>query len=127
MRNIKAYNMEESQRMVTFIFLSASILNYHFLCVLCSHIEKESTSNVFKLCHHSLKKFLSYGRLHIHSFYTLEIYMLLVIISTSWHALHYLSYHCHVLDIENKFLFGDAYSIMKRKVNQMIYVVLPLA
>jgi hypothetical protein len=47
--------------MVTIMFLSASILNYHFLCVLCSHIEKESTSNVFfKLCHHSLKKFLSH-------------------------------------------------------------------
>jgi hypothetical protein len=39
--------MEESQRMVTFMFLSASILNYHFLCVLCSHIEKGSTPNVF--------------------------------------------------------------------------------
>jgi hypothetical protein len=42
---IKVYNMEESQRMVT---LSASILNYHFLCVLCSHIDICSTSNVFK-------------------------------------------------------------------------------
>jgi hypothetical protein len=41
--------MEESQRMVTIMLLSASILNYHFLCVLCSHIEKESTSNVFKI------------------------------------------------------------------------------
>ena len=41
--------MEESQRMVIFMLLSASILNYHFLCVLCSHIEKESTSNVFKI------------------------------------------------------------------------------
>jgi hypothetical protein len=48
--------MEESQRMVTIMFLSASILNYHFLCVLCSHIEKESTSNVFKLCHHSFEE-----------------------------------------------------------------------
>jgi hypothetical protein len=28
--------------------LSASILEYHFLCVLCSHIEIRSTSNVFK-------------------------------------------------------------------------------
>jgi hypothetical protein len=27
--------------------LSASVLKYHFLCVLCSHMEKESTSNVF--------------------------------------------------------------------------------
>jgi hypothetical protein len=68
--------MEESQRMVTFMLLSASIINYHFLCVLCSHIEKESTSNVFELCHDSLKKFLSYGRLHIHHFYTMTIYML---------------------------------------------------
>jgi hypothetical protein len=68
--------MEESQRMVTIMLLSASILNNHFLCVLCSHIEKESTSNVFKLCHHSLKKFLSYGRLYIHHFYTMAIYML---------------------------------------------------
>jgi hypothetical protein len=68
--------MEESQWIVTFMLLSASTLNYHFLCVLCSHIEKESTSNVFKLCHHSLKKFLSYGRLYIHLFYTMAIYML---------------------------------------------------
>jgi hypothetical protein len=67
--------MEESQRMVTFMLLSASILNYHFLCVLCSHIEKGSTPNVFKLCHHSLKKFLTYGRLHIYHFYTMTIYM----------------------------------------------------
>jgi hypothetical protein len=65
MRKIKAYNMEESQRMVTFMLLSASILNYHFLCVLCSHIEKEALQMSFKLCHDSLKKFLSYGRLHI--------------------------------------------------------------
>jgi hypothetical protein len=75
-RKIKTYNMEESQRMVTIIFSSASILDYHFLCVLCSHIEKESTSNVFKLCHHSLKKFLLYGRLSIHLFYNMTIYML---------------------------------------------------
>jgi hypothetical protein len=34
--------MEESQRMVTIMPLSASILNYHFLCVLCSHIEKKA-------------------------------------------------------------------------------------
>jgi hypothetical protein len=34
--------MEESQRMVTSMLLSASILNYHFLCVLCSHIDKEA-------------------------------------------------------------------------------------
>jgi hypothetical protein len=40
--------MEESQRMVTSMLLSASILNYHFLGVLCSHIEMCSTSNVFK-------------------------------------------------------------------------------
>jgi hypothetical protein len=73
--------------------------------VLCSHIEKESASNIFELCHHSLKKFLSYGRLYIHHFYTLAIYMLLVIVSTSWHALHYLSYHCHVLDIERYSMF----------------------
>jgi hypothetical protein len=68
--------MEESQRMVTIMPLSASILSYHFLCVLSSHMEKESISNVFKLCHHSLKKFLSYGRLYIHHFYTMAIYML---------------------------------------------------
>jgi hypothetical protein len=61
--------------MVTFMFLSASILNYHFLCVLCSHIEKESTLNIFKICHHSLKKFLSYGRLHIYHFYSMAIYI----------------------------------------------------
>jgi hypothetical protein len=47
-RKIKAYNMEESQSMVTSMLLSASILNYHFLCVLCSHIEIYSTSNIFK-------------------------------------------------------------------------------
>jgi hypothetical protein len=75
-RKVKAYNMEESQRMVTIMFLSANILNYHFLCVLCSHIEKENTSNVLKICHHSLKKFLSYGRLYIHHFYIMAIYML---------------------------------------------------
>jgi hypothetical protein len=34
-------------RMVTIMFISASILNYHLLCVLCSHIEKESTSILF--------------------------------------------------------------------------------
>jgi hypothetical protein len=39
-RKVKTYNMEESQRMVIFMLLSASILEYHFLCVLCSHIEK---------------------------------------------------------------------------------------
>jgi hypothetical protein len=61
--------------MVTFMLLSASILTYHFLCVLCSHIEKKSTSNVFKLGNHTLKKFLSYGRLYIHHFYTMAIYM----------------------------------------------------
>jgi protein-arginine kinase activator protein McsA len=72
--------MEESQRMVTIMLSSASILNYHFLCVLCSHIEKESTSNVCKLCHHSLKKFLSYGRLHTHHFYSMSIYMLETIV-----------------------------------------------
>jgi hypothetical protein len=44
---IKTYNMEESQRMVTFMSFSARILEHHFSCVLCSHIEKESTSNVF--------------------------------------------------------------------------------
>jgi hypothetical protein len=59
---------------VTIMLLSAN--NYHFLCVLCSHIEKESTSNVFKLCHHYLKKFLLYGRLYIHHFYIMAIYML---------------------------------------------------
>jgi hypothetical protein len=32
-RNIKAYNMEESQGMVTFIFLSAIILICHVSCV----------------------------------------------------------------------------------------------
>jgi hypothetical protein len=37
-RKVKAYNMEESQRMVTIMLLSASILNYYFSCVLCSHI-----------------------------------------------------------------------------------------
>jgi hypothetical protein len=61
--------------MVTFMLLSASILTYHFLCVLCSHIEKGSTSIVLELYHHPLKKFLSYGRLHIHHFYTMAIYM----------------------------------------------------
>jgi hypothetical protein len=74
--------------MVTFMLLSASILNYHFLCALYSHIEKGSTPNVFKLYHHSLKKFLSYGRLHILHFYTMAIYMLEIIVKTSWHALH---------------------------------------
>jgi hypothetical protein len=74
--------------MVTLMLLNASILNYHFLCILCSHIEKGSTSNVCKLCHHSLKKFLSYGRLHIHHFYTMAIYVLEIIVKTSWHALH---------------------------------------
>jgi hypothetical protein len=68
--------MEESQRMVTLMLLSASILNYHFSCVLCSHIEKEALQMSLKFCHHSLKKFLSYGRLHTHHFYTMEIYML---------------------------------------------------
>jgi hypothetical protein len=62
--------------MVTIMLLSARILKHHFLCVLCSHVEKESTSNVFYLSHHSLKKFLSYGRLHIHHVYTIAIYML---------------------------------------------------
>jgi hypothetical protein len=80
--------MEESQRIVTFMLLSARILNYHFLCALCSHIEKGSTLNVCKLCHHSLKKFLSYGRLHFHHFYTMAIYTLEIIVKTSWHALH---------------------------------------
>jgi hypothetical protein len=28
-----------------------------------------------KLCHHSLKKFLSYGRSYIHHSYTMAIYM----------------------------------------------------
>jgi hypothetical protein len=80
--------MEECQRMVTLMLLSASILNYHFLCVLCSHIEKSSTYDVFKLCHHSLKKFLSYGRLCIHHFYIMTIYMLEIVGSTSWHVSH---------------------------------------
>jgi hypothetical protein len=62
--------------MVTVMLLSASILNYHFSCVLCSHIEKEALQMSLKLCHHSLKKFLSYGRLHIHHLYTIAIYML---------------------------------------------------
>jgi hypothetical protein len=53
---IKAYNMEESQRMVTLMSLSASIFNYHLSCVLCSHIEKEVLKNIVKLCHHSLEK-----------------------------------------------------------------------
>jgi hypothetical protein len=75
-RKIKAYNMEECQRMVTLILLSASILNYHFLYVLCSHIEKKALKLFLKLCHHSLKKFLSYGRLHILHFYITAIYML---------------------------------------------------
>jgi hypothetical protein len=70
---IKAYNMEESQRMVTLISLSASIFNYHFSCVLCSHIEKGSTYNVFTIL---WRKFLSYGRLHIHHFYIMAIYMI---------------------------------------------------
>jgi hypothetical protein len=34
--------------MVTFMLLSASILNHYLLCVLCSHIEMCSTSNIFK-------------------------------------------------------------------------------
>jgi hypothetical protein len=45
-------------------------------CVLCSHIEKEALQMSLKLCHLSLKKFLSYGRLHIHHLYTMAIYML---------------------------------------------------
>jgi hypothetical protein len=73
MWKIKTYNMEESQRMVTLMSLSESIFNYHFSCVLCSHIEKEALKNIVKLCHHS---FLSYGRLHIHHFYIMTIYML---------------------------------------------------
>jgi hypothetical protein len=72
MQKIKAYNMEQSQRMVTFMLLSASIFNYHFPCVLCSHIEKKALKNIVKLCHHSS---LSYGRLHIHHFYNMAIYM----------------------------------------------------
>jgi hypothetical protein len=56
MWKIKAYNMKESQRMVTLMSLSASIFNYHFPCVLCSHIKNESLKNVFKLCHHPLEK-----------------------------------------------------------------------
>jgi hypothetical protein len=42
--------------MATSMLLSASILNYHFLCVLCSHIEIYSTSNVFKIMLPFLKK-----------------------------------------------------------------------
>jgi hypothetical protein len=38
----KTYNMEESQRMVTIMFSNASISSYHFLCDLCSYIEKEA-------------------------------------------------------------------------------------
>jgi hypothetical protein len=49
---------------------------------------RKNTSNVCKLCHHSLKKFLSYGRLYIHHFYTMAIYMLEIIVKTSWHVLH---------------------------------------
>jgi hypothetical protein len=48
-RKAKTYNMEESQRMVTIMFSSASISIYHFLCVSCSHIEKGSTQNVLKI------------------------------------------------------------------------------
>jgi hypothetical protein len=72
---IKGYNIEERQRMVTLMSLSASIFNYHFSCVLCSHIEKEALKNVVKLCHRSLEKvpliwyiafspLLCYGNLH---------------------------------------------------------------
>jgi hypothetical protein len=42
-RKVKTYNMVESQRMVTIMLSNANILNYHFLCVLCSLIEKGST------------------------------------------------------------------------------------
>jgi hypothetical protein len=44
-RKVKTYNMEESQRMVTIMLLS--IINYHFLCVLCSHLEKKKALKMF--------------------------------------------------------------------------------
>jgi hypothetical protein len=75
-RRVKTYNMEESQRMVTIMLLSANILNYYFLYVLCSYIEKEALKIFLKLCYHSLKIFLPYGRLYIHHSYTMAIYML---------------------------------------------------
>jgi hypothetical protein len=77
--------------MVTIMFLSASISTYHFLCVLSSHIGKESTLNVFMLCHHSLKKFLSYGRLYIILWQSTCFKLL----RNLWHVLHLLSYYCH--------------------------------
>jgi hypothetical protein len=71
---IKAYNIEESQRMVTSMHLSASILNYHLLCVVTQNcVALQMSSNLY---YHSLKNFLSYGRLHTHHFHTMAIYML---------------------------------------------------
>jgi hypothetical protein len=77
MWKIKAYNMEESQRMVTPMSISAIIFNYHFSCVLCSHIEKgEHLKMLLNYVTILLRKFLSYGRLHIYHFYIMAIYML---------------------------------------------------
>jgi hypothetical protein len=68
--------MEESRRMVTLVFFSASILNYDFSCVLCSRIEKEALQMSLNLYYHSSKNFLSYGRLHTHHSHPMAIYML---------------------------------------------------
>jgi hypothetical protein len=74
-QKVKTYNIEESQRIVTIMLLSANVLNYHFLYVLCSYIEKDAFKMFLKLCHHSLKIFLPYGRLYIHHSYSMAIYM----------------------------------------------------
>jgi hypothetical protein len=94
-RKIKAYNMEESQRMVTIILLSANILNYHFLCVLCSHIEKESTSNVFK--NHDIILWRNSSHMVDCTFIISILWQstCFKLLSNSWHVLHLLSYYCH--------------------------------
>jgi hypothetical protein len=62
--------------MVTLMSLSASIFNYHFSCVLSSHIEKMKYLRIL-LNYVTIfwRKILSYGRLHIRHFYIVTIYM----------------------------------------------------
>ena len=86
-RNIKAYNMEESQGMVTFIFLSAIILICHVSCVVTQ--KQKALKDVLKLCHHSLKKFLSYGRLCIYQ----------ILYYDNLHALNYCKFSWHVFTL----------------------------
>jgi hypothetical protein len=57
-----------------------------------------------KLCHHSLKKFLSYGRLCIHHCYIMTIYILkLLQVPMAYFTLIILC--CHDLDIEKDSMF----------------------